>query len=58
LCFNEHQPGEMGPRRVTQAEIRATFASGWTVDSISAEQFAVRVPGDGAHAWLALLTRK
>jgi len=57
LCFNEHQPGEQGPRRVTQADIRATFATGWTVDSIVAEQFAARLPGDGAHAWLALLTR-
>ena len=57
LCFNEHQPGELGPRRVTQAEIRATFATGWTVDSIVAERFAARLPGDGAQAWLALLTR-
>lgn len=57
LCFNEHQPGGFGPRRVTQAEIRATFATGWTLDSIVAERFAARVPGDGAHAWLAQLTR-
>lgn len=57
LCFNEHQPGELGPRRVTQLDIRATFATGWTVDSIVAEQFAASLPGDGAHAWLALLTR-
>jgi SAM-dependent methyltransferase len=57
LCFNEHQPGELGPRRVTQAEIRATFATGWTVDSIVAERFTAHLPGDGAHAWLALLTR-
>jgi cyclopropane fatty-acyl-phospholipid synthase-like methyltransferase len=57
LGFSEHQPGEQGPRRVTQAEIRATFMTGWTVDSIVAERFAAKVPGDGAHAWLALLTR-
>jgi ubiquinone/menaquinone biosynthesis C-methylase UbiE len=56
LCFNEHQPGDLGPRRVTQAEIRATFAAGWTVDSIVAERFAARLAGGGAHAWLALLT--
>lgn len=46
-----------GPRRVTQAEIRATFARGWTVDSIDAERFAAHLPGQGANAWLALLTR-
>jgi 2-polyprenyl-3-methyl-5-hydroxy-6-metoxy-1,4-benzoquinol methylase len=57
LCFNEHQPGELGPRRVTQPEIRATFATGWTVDSIVVDRFAAQLPGDGAHAWLALLTR-
>jgi hypothetical protein len=57
LCLNEHQPGELGPRRVTQAEIRATFATGWTVDSIVAERFAARLPGGGADAWLALLPR-
>jgi ubiquinone/menaquinone biosynthesis C-methylase UbiE len=57
LCFSENQPGDFGPRRVTRAEIRATFAIGWTVDSISAERFAARLPGGGAEAWLALLTR-
>lgn len=57
LCFSEHQPGESGPRRVTQAEIRAAFTAGWTVDSIAAERFAAHLPGDGAQAWLALLTR-
>jgi ubiquinone/menaquinone biosynthesis C-methylase UbiE len=57
LCFSEHEAGDFGPRRVTQAEIRATFAIGWTVDSIVAERFAARLPGDGADAWLAVLTR-
>ena len=57
LCFSERQPGELGPRRVTQAEIRATFAAGWTVDSIDEERFAAHLPGDGANAWLAVLTR-
>jgi SAM-dependent methyltransferase len=31
LCFSDLQPGQPGPRRVTQAEIRDTFATGWTV---------------------------
>ena len=57
LCFSDLQPGEPGPRRVTQAEIRDTFAIGWTVDSIVAARFAARLPGGGAHAWLAMLTR-
>jgi ubiquinone/menaquinone biosynthesis C-methylase UbiE len=57
LCFSEQEPGEQGPRRVTQAEIRATFAVGWKVDSIVSERFAARLPGGGAYAWLGLLTR-
>jgi SAM-dependent methyltransferase len=57
LCFNEHQPGDSGPRRVTQREIGETFAAGWTVDSIVEERFAARLPGGGARAWLASLTR-
>jgi hypothetical protein len=31
---SDRQPGVLGPRRVTQEEIRATFADGWRVDSI------------------------
>ena len=57
LCFSEQEPGTQGPRRVTQAEIRATFATGWQVDSIVSERFAARLPGGGARAWLGLLTR-
>jgi SAM-dependent methyltransferase len=57
LCFSERQPGEGGPRRVTRQEIEATFADGWTVDSIEADRFAARFPGGGAEAWLARLTR-
>ena len=57
LCFSEREPGDFGPRRVTQAEIRAAFAAGWTVDSIVEEQFAARLPGGGAQAWLTFLSR-
>jgi SAM-dependent methyltransferase len=57
LGFSERQPGDYGPRRVTQAEIRSTFADGWTVDSIEPERFVSHLPGGAADAWLALLTR-
>jgi SAM-dependent methyltransferase len=57
LCFSEQEPGDWGPRRVTRAEIRATFATGWKVDSIVSERFAARLPGGEARAWLGLLTR-
>jgi SAM-dependent methyltransferase len=57
LCFSELQAGEFGPRRVTQAEIRDTFGHHWRIDSIIEERFVARLPGGGAHAWLASLTR-
>ena len=57
LCFSELEADDRGPHRVTHAEIRSTFATGWTIDSIVAERFAARLPGGGAHAWLATLTR-
>jgi len=34
LCLSECQPGDMGPRRVTQSKIRTRFDHGWRVDSI------------------------
>jgi SAM-dependent methyltransferase len=56
LCFSEHEPGDWGPRRVSQAEIRATFETGWRVDAIAASRFAANIDG-GAAAWLASITR-
>lgn len=56
LCFSERQPGEFGPRRVTQAEIRASFATGWQVDSIEPSTLE-NTSGPGILAWLASLTR-
>jgi cyclopropane fatty-acyl-phospholipid synthase-like methyltransferase len=34
LCFSDRQPGDWGPRRVSEAEIRSSFADGWHIDSI------------------------
>jgi SAM-dependent methyltransferase len=60
MCFSDEQPGDMGPRRVSLAEIHATFAVGWRIDSIVGERFAIR-DGSGFSsppmAWLASLTR-
>jgi SAM-dependent methyltransferase len=58
LCFSDRQPGEMGPRRVSQAEIRATFDHGWRVDAIEPATFETPFgPEAGASAWLASITR-
>jgi SAM-dependent methyltransferase len=55
MCFSDEQPGDWGPRRVSQAEIRAAFATGWRVDEIRAATFDTRM-GD-IRAWLASVTR-
>ena len=57
LCFSDRQPGESGPRRISQDEIRTAFASGWRVDRIDAATIDVTWTPAGAQAWLAFLTR-
>jgi cyclopropane fatty-acyl-phospholipid synthase-like methyltransferase len=58
MCFSELQPGDWGPRRVTQAELRETFNDGWHIDSIEAAHFAVRLDAASQiEAWLAVMTR-
>ena len=50
MCFSDEQPGDQGPRRVSRAEISATFSRGWRIDSIVAERFAVRDDAGFAEA--------
>jgi SAM-dependent methyltransferase len=60
LCFSDRQPGAFGPRRVTEGELRAAFAAGWTIITIQADEFGL-VPGifptPTAQAWLAIISR-
>lgn len=35
LCFCDEEPGEQGPRRVSQRELREAFGQGWKVESLS-----------------------
>jgi cyclopropane fatty-acyl-phospholipid synthase-like methyltransferase len=57
MCVSDRQPGDWGPRRVTQDEIRASFKAGWTVDSIEPGKFDLVTDNDGALMWLATITR-
>jgi SAM-dependent methyltransferase len=56
-CFSEAEPPGWGPRRVTQAELRAVFAGEWTVDIITPARYETTMASGGAHAWLASFTR-
>ncbi|MGD1053228.1 MAG: class I SAM-dependent methyltransferase [Candidatus Dormibacteria bacterium] len=58
LCFSDRQPGDWGPRRVAQDEIRACFRHGWRVDSIEASTIeTLNLDGHGALAWRASISR-
>jgi len=57
LCFSELQPGDWGPRRVTQGEIRAAFSKGWQVDSIEPSTLDVTIMSEPVLAWLSTITR-
>jgi len=57
LCFSDQQPGLAGPRRVSQEEIRASFANGWRIDSIESSLIETNMQERDARAWLATITR-
>ncbi len=64
MCFSDEQPGDTGPRRISQRELREAFAGGWTIESIEATRFEPnpnverRDFGDlGPKAWFAIIRR-
>lgn len=54
ICFSEKEPGDWGPRRVTQAEIRSVFKDGWQTNYIQPAR--LETINGHAEAWLASLT--
>jgi SAM-dependent methyltransferase len=59
MCFSDRQPGDWGPRRVTEGEFHAAFGSGWRIDSLAPDRFDIN-PGLGtssAETWLADVAR-
>ena len=57
LCFSDQQPGDWGPRRVSQSEIQSSFAAGWRIESIEESLIEITIDPEGAAAWLAVVTR-
>jgi cyclopropane fatty-acyl-phospholipid synthase-like methyltransferase len=57
LCFSDREAGGVGPRRVSQAEIREAFADGWRIDSIDPAEIETTVDGWDANAWMSTITR-
>ena len=60
ICFSDLQPGDWGPRRIPQSEIREVFAEGWEVEELEAATFHLHAQFDPTEvrAWRALLRRR
>jgi SAM-dependent methyltransferase len=56
MCFSDRQPGDWGPRRVRQAEIRATFKEGWHINYI--QPTALEMTEGQAQGWLVSISRQ
>jgi cyclopropane fatty-acyl-phospholipid synthase-like methyltransferase len=64
MCFSDEEPGDSGPRRISQGELRQAFATGWTVESITPTRFEPNPEADereftggGPRAWFAVIRR-
>jgi SAM-dependent methyltransferase len=59
MCFSDHQPGDWGPRRVSEEEIRTVFRSAWRIESLARDHFDINPGFDTptAEAWLADVVR-
>jgi cyclopropane fatty-acyl-phospholipid synthase-like methyltransferase len=58
LCFSDRQPGDWGPRRVTQVEIRDAFSRHWEIQSIEPAVIDLTWNPAGAQAWLVAAIRR
>jgi SAM-dependent methyltransferase len=57
LCFSDLEPGDWGPRRIQQDEIRVSFSDGWRVEEIEPAKIEITVEPGSARAWLASILR-
>lgn len=64
MCFSDKTPGDQGPRRVTEAELRAAFAKGWEIETLERARFETRpearqgmFAGEDPYAWFLVARR-
>lgn len=57
LCFSDLEPGDAGPRRISQPEIRESFGDGWSVEQIQPSIIETTRGPEGVKAWLAEIAR-
>jgi cyclopropane fatty-acyl-phospholipid synthase-like methyltransferase len=63
-CFSDAEPGDEGPRRISQSDLTTAFAGGWTIESIEPTRFEIRpdvqemsFSAGGPKAWFAVIRR-
>jgi cyclopropane fatty-acyl-phospholipid synthase-like methyltransferase len=64
MCFSDEEPGTQGPRRVSQKELYADFAEGWSIESIEPTRAEARpdlkdlsFSEGGPKAWFVVVRR-
>jgi len=64
MCFSDEEPGTVGPRRISQAELRSAFSPGWEIESITPNRFQV-IPefretfsAGGPKTWFVIARRQ
>lgn len=57
LIFSELEPGDWGPRRVREQEIRDSFAEGWLIESIQPSHYENTAHPPAAKAHLSMIRR-
>ena len=57
LCFSDLEPGDWGPRRIREDEIRLNFVDGWLVEAIEPSRIEITIDPGSARAWLASIAR-
>jgi cyclopropane fatty-acyl-phospholipid synthase-like methyltransferase len=65
LCFSDEEPGTQGPRRVSQRELRDSFADGWAIEEIRPVHLGVRTDLEGfsfseggPKGWFSVIRRE
>ena len=64
MCFSDKEPGIMGPRRISEPELRSAFATGWTIETLRPVRFETNpdlkeftFSEGGPQAWFAVVQR-
>lgn len=60
MCFSDRTPGDWGPNRIREDELRATFADGWELVTLDPAQFEINpgYPTAKPDAWYLLARRR